>query len=290
MKSINWIKHKLLLHVPLWIFAPLAAAVLLFLPDSLSPVALLFVLFAYLLTAYLWRMHLNKKSKPRKRHIGLLGLTFLSFIAAFGIYIALNPHTPQLVIYETFEPQVYDSVDHLSGAKTPRSKYSDRSVTRQQVYKQNIKKGAVSGALVTALNSFNDALFACDYLKQEHVHDMCTGSIDSTKRVELDDDKATVELFIANKDPKECLDSPCLVWLIQTTQVEVDRYIDSTIESSKSGAVQPTVTATMLDQWENVRSPFIISNTLANGWRHVRVTDQSGTDVVWKTPRLVKAP
>ncbi|PWQ96951.1 hypothetical protein [Leucothrix arctica] len=285
MKPTQWIKRRLILHVPLLVCGLLAFITLL-LPDSLSPVVLLFLIFAYFFSCFFWRKYLNKYGKLKSADTGLFNLILWGIIGTIGIYMALNPSSPQLVLYETSKPLVYDTIDHLYEAKTPRKSESNRDVTRYETYKHSIEKGAVNGALTKTLNALNDSLFACAFLKQQGLSDSCSGAISTTKRVELDNKPLTVELFIGDLEAESCMETTCRVWLIQTRQAEITRYNDAYIENKAADGVAMSTEATLIDHWQNIVTPIIISNTSTKGWRHITLTDQSGAVSTWKEPKL----
>jgi len=277
MKLINWIKRKLLLHTPLWVCVLLALAAIGLLTDSASFLVLIFLFFAYFLARHLWRKHLKKGGKLGKESSGLFSLIFWGAIGVFWAYASLTPDSPRLVLYETSEPAVYDSIDSFPSEKIIGE--SDEAGNSSRTRKA--KKGFLRGALFYVANSVRDGAFACAFIQQKKLIHQCEAVPKEVRRVELDSDAATVELLMSDKKSEDCVETACNVWLIQATQAQITHFNDAKKDNEEVKKPPPVAEATLIDQWVNIVTPVIVFNEVSNGWRHIQITDASGNVKTW---------
>lgn len=289
MKLINWIKQKLLLHVPLWICG-FCAVMALSLLESKFFITFLSLFFAYFLARYLWCKHLRKTGKigdvSRDR---VFSLVFWVIIGKF--WLPAPEDTPHLVIYEVPEPDVYDSIEYLSNTKAEGGDESDDTKLMDKEQKRIDRRLMPSPLdLITGLASViersisvvHDGSFACTFVQQHNFIDNCKPSPENIRRIELDYDASTVELLIMDKEAVDCTETACNVWLIQTTQAQINQFNDTSRNDEVVDKIPPIAEATLIDQWEDIITPLIIFNDVSNGWRHIQVTDMSGNVEVWK--------
>ena len=267
MKLSNWITRKLWLHMPLWACVSLAVVVTSLLPESIADSIVLFLFFGYFLCRYLWRRHLKNHGQLGDESSGMFSLVFWGFLAAIYVYATLTPDSPELVVYETVTPNVYDKEDQEpSGAPLTRK----------------VKKGALERGLDRYVKMKKGHNFTCAVILKNGDLESCIKAQNQVTRVELDSDPSTIEMLISKKKTEECVDTPCKTWLIQTTEAEIDIFDDVFLESKESEQPLPTAKATVLTQWERVVVPIIILRESTDGWRHVEVTDELGNKVFWK--------
>lgn len=267
MKLINWTKRKLWLHMPLWICVSLAIVVTLLLPEQTAESIVLFLFFGYFLCRYLWRRYLKKHDQLGDDSSGMFSLVFWGFLAAAYIYATFTPDSPELVMYETATPNVYVTEDQ---------ELSRIPLTRKA------KKGAMVRGLERYVKMKKDHAFTCAVILKDYYLENCVKTQSQVARVELDNDPSTIEILMSKKYSKECADTPCKAWLIQTTEAEIDSFNDMLLESEESELPLPTAKATVLTQWEGIIVPIIVLRESTDGWRHVEVTDALGNKVAWK--------
>lgn len=274
MKIISWIKHKLFLHVPLWVCGAIAVVLLEYAVTSL----LIPLFFVYFLVRYLWRRRLKKLGKLGKDSGGLFSLAFWGIVAALYFYGLVIPDVPQLVVYETSDPKVFDTTDSQPATNI----VNDSGKAEDSSSKCKAKKGFLRSVLSSTLDGINDSAFTCVFIQQNNFIDSCDGSMKAGQRVELDNDAATVELLIAEQNPEICVENGCRVWLIQTTQAQISQFKAVSRENDEAGQPPPPVEGKLVDTWENVVTPMIVFNQVSNGWRHVQITNASGNEVTWR--------
>ena len=203
MKLINWIKHKLFLHAPLWLCLSLALVVDLLLPEAISQPIVLVIFFAYFIARYLWRRHLKKTEQLGRASSGMVSLVFFGLIAAVMVYDKVVPDSPKLVLYQTQEPDVFETIDHFHEATETDDKAKDDGLP----LRRKEKKGVLSGALAAGFNGITDRLFACSVVFKREGVAPCEGVTVKVARISLDSDGTTVELLLSDKKPEECVSS-----------------------------------------------------------------------------------
>ena len=281
MELVNNLKQKLLVHVPLWMCVFLAVLTQ-FLPGTLKFPVLIFLFFAYFLLRYLWRKYLKKQGKLVSSGGVLFTLVFWGGIITL-LYMVTTTESPKLVLYETSEPAVLGSKDHFPAPENTAEviKKSDKTPSTSELEEPEVKS-EIQEALLIVLDILHNSSFACTFLQQQNLIAECSESMMETVSVQLDNNAVTLELLFAAKKPEECMEIACKVWLIQTTKETVTQFNDTRRENAKSDKAPPMAEATLIDQWENVLAPIVVSNTVTKGWRHLRFTHSSGGVTIWQ--------
>ena len=279
----HWIKHNLRLYRPLWVCLLLAVLALLLLPSSATLYTWVFLFFGYFLATYLWRKHLKKRGQLGKAGSGLFFLIAFSVAGLYVYHSATAPESPQLVMYETSDPAVFSSTDHHPAAEATRESEAAEILSNHQ---RRGRFGSLTGMLVDEVGSLHDSGLSCAFLKQHKLIAQCSSdTFQETVRVELDNNSATIELLVVEKEPEQCIQKACQVWLLQTTDVNIDQFTEVRIENNEQGKVPPIADATLIAQWDNVVTPVVVFNTSSNGWRHLQMTNPHGSVVTWKKPQ-----
>ena len=272
------IKHQLKLNIPLGVYLLLGSAALL-LPSSLLIPVLLFLVLSYFLANFLWRRYLKKRGELGDSSSGLLLLVIAWPMAAYIYFEESTPEPPQIALYETTDPEYFSSTDpHSAPQATKESEEAEASTKRLH----RGRFSSITGKLADKVKSLHDSGLACAFLKQHKQIEQCSSDIfQESVRVELDNNSATIELLVAEKAPEKCIEAACQIWLIQTTQKKIDQFTEVRLENEELGKAAPAADAMLIAQWNDVVTPVIVLNVSSNGWRHLRVSDQLGNEVVW---------
>lgn len=278
MTLANKIRHQLRLNIPLGIYVLLIAVALL-LPASFIIPVLIFLVLSYFLANVLWRRYLKKRGELGDSNTGLLLLVIAWLMAAYIYFEESTPEPPQIALYETTDPEYFISTDpHPAPQATKESEEAEASTKRLH----RGRFSSITGKLADKVKSLHDSGLACAFLKQHKQIKQCSSDIfQESVRVELDNNSATIELLVAEKASEKCIEVACQIWLIQTTQKKIDQFTEVRLENEELGKAAPTADATLITQWDDVLTPVIVLNTSPNGWRHLRVSDQLGNEVIW---------
>ncbi|PWQ98039.1 NfeD family protein [Leucothrix pacifica] len=283
MTLVNKIRHQLRLNIPLGIYVLLIAAAFL-LPASLIISVLIFLVLSYFLANVLWRRYLKKRGELGDSSTGLLLLVIAWLMAAYIYFDESTPEPPQIALYETTDPEYFSSTDPHPAPEATKESDEAKAATR------GLRRGrfsSITGKLADKVESLHDSGLACAFLKQHKQIEQCSSDVlQESLRVEVDNNSATIELLVSEKEPVKCIEATCQVWLIQTTQQKINQFTDIRLENEELGKAPPVADASLITQWDDVITPVIVLNASSNGWRHVRVSDQLGNISVWYGPAL----
>jgi hypothetical protein len=253
---MNWIKVKLLLHVPLWVCGLLFFGAFL-MPKEWQGEFIIALTITYVVFRYVWRRHLKKQGKLGDVSTGLFSLLFWALVGIALLYSWLSPHPPELAVY--------------TNGEAPNGKHEDDIHLGKHGGKRSFLHIAAE-----SLEEAENAMQACLYAKQEKLLTDCA----ETKDFPLDNNPETLEVLVLAGDPYACDRQDCRVWLIQITaeQLAAREEHSEKVPDTKP----PEVQANLVASWDQVVPPIQIGAENPSGWRKLQISHKNGDVEEWQ--------